>query len=76
MNLVYAQVVSVSSEHGCPVGKVSVWGVMKTVPFDLVPEARSGDTVLLCDGVAIGVASAEHDPFVVEGNKHVSGNPR
>jgi hydrogenase maturation factor len=76
MNLLYAQVVSVGSEDGAPAGKVSVWGVMKTVPFHLVPEARPGDTVLLCDGVAIGKVSAELEQSALKGDTYVPGNSR
>jgi hydrogenase maturation factor len=54
MNLIYAQVVEVYPEAGEPMGKVNVWGVLRAVPLRLVPEARPGDTVLVCDGVAIG----------------------
>ncbi len=59
MNLIYAEVVEVYSDEGAPMGKVSVWGVCRAVPLRLVPEARPGDTVLVCDGVAIGKVQEE-----------------
>jgi hydrogenase maturation factor len=54
MNLVYGKVVDLETEEGMKIGSVRVSGVLKKVPFHLVPEARRGDKVLLCDGVAIG----------------------
>ncbi|HVM46900.1 MAG TPA: hypothetical protein VMU04_02685 [Candidatus Acidoferrum sp.] len=54
MNLLYAEVVSVSEENGARRGRVRIRGALSTVPLELVPEAQAGDTVLLCDGVAIG----------------------
>ena len=59
MNLIYAQVVELYSEDSAPMGKVSVWGVTRAVPLHLVPEAQPGDTVLVCDGVAIGKVNDE-----------------
>ncbi len=57
MNLVYAEVVAVHGEHGARLGKVRVRGALSTVPLHLVPEVQPGDTVLVCDGVAIGRVS-------------------
>ena len=57
MNLVYAEVVTVDGQNEARTGKVRVRGALSTVPLHLVPEARPGDTVLVCDGVAIGRVS-------------------
>jgi hydrogenase maturation factor len=57
MNLIYAEVVEIYSEHGARLGKVRVRGALSTVPLHLVTEAQPGDTVLVCDGVAIGRVS-------------------
>ena len=57
MNLIYAQVLAVQEERGALMGRVRVCGALSTVPFGLVPEAQPGDTVLVCDGVAIGLVS-------------------
>jgi len=54
MNLVYGEVVDIETEEEMKIGSVRVSGVLKKVPLHLVPEARRGDKVLLCDGVAIG----------------------
>ena len=57
MNLVYAEIVDVRADDGTRIGKVRVRGALSTVPLHLVPEAQIGDTVLVCDGVAIGCVS-------------------
>lgn len=54
MNLVYGEVVDLETEEEMKIGSVRVSGVLKKVPLHLIPEARRGDKVLLCDGVAIG----------------------
>jgi hydrogenase maturation factor len=53
MNLVYGQLVEISHEEGIPIGKVLVRGARKKVPLGLLTEVGCGDTVLICDGVAI-----------------------
>jgi hydrogenase maturation factor len=53
MNLVYGEIVAVSLEGEMRVGKIRVGGAMKKVLLDLVTAAQIGDSVLLCDGVAI-----------------------
>jgi hydrogenase maturation factor len=64
MNLIYARVVEIYPEEGEPMGKVSVWGVLRAARLNLVPEARPGDTVLVCDGVAIGMVDGEsNEPY-------------
>jgi hydrogenase maturation factor len=66
MNLVYARVVEIYAEDGEQMGKVNVWGVLRAVPLRLVPEARPGDTVLVCDGVAIGKVNGRfEEPYSV-----------
>jgi hypothetical protein len=57
MTLLYAEVVGVCSEHGARMGKIRVRGALSIVPLHLVPAAQPGDTVLVCDGVAIGRVS-------------------
>jgi hydrogenase maturation factor len=53
MNLVYGKIVSISIEGEMRIGKIRVGGAMKNISLDLVTEADVGDSVLLCDGVAI-----------------------
>jgi hydrogenase maturation factor len=54
MNLIFGEIVEVFTEHGMRMGTVRVGGARKKVPLDLLTNASCGDTVLLCDGVAIG----------------------
>jgi hydrogenase maturation factor len=54
MNLLYGKVVEVFEDEGLRRGKVRVGGALKIVTLDLLPDADSGDEVLLCDGIAIG----------------------
>ena len=68
MNLVYGEIVDLTTEGGMKVGRVRVAGALKKVPLDLLTNPRCGDKVLLCDGVAIGkvtdavVANENHVP--------------
>ena len=54
MNLLYGEVVEVFVEQGMRMGTISVGGARKKIALDLLTNASCGDTVLLCDGVAIG----------------------
>jgi hydrogenase maturation factor len=76
MNLIYAQVVEVYSEDDALMGKVTHWGVSRDVPLRLVPDARPGDTVLLCDGVAIGKVGDTIKQPSMKGVSHVFGCSR
>ncbi|CAN5417712.1 hypothetical protein BH20VER3_BH20VER3_04350 [soil metagenome] len=53
MNLLYGEIIEVSTEEGIPVGRVRVHGAIKKIPLGLLTDARQGDRVLICDGVAI-----------------------
>jgi hydrogenase maturation factor len=53
MNLLYGEVIELFEEKGLKVGRVRVSGTVKTVPLELLADVRCGDTVLLCDNVAI-----------------------
>jgi len=53
MNRVYGEIAAVFVEDGIAHGRIRVGGVLKKVPLDLLTDAGCGDTVLLCDGVAI-----------------------
>lgn len=54
MNLLYAEIVDVFSEEGLPGAKVRVGPALKRISLALVDCVARGDTVLVCDGVAIG----------------------
>jgi hydrogenase maturation factor len=54
MNLIYGKIVDVFSGPEPRLGKVSVSGAVRTVSLDLLADPAPGDTVLICEGVAIG----------------------
>jgi hydrogenase maturation factor len=65
MNLVYGEIVDVFSEDGLPGAKVRVGSALKRVSIALTAGVCPGDTVLVCDGMAIGkVESARKDSDV------------
>ncbi len=76
MNLVYAEVVSVRSEGGTRLGKVRVRGALSSVPLDLVADAQPGDTILVCDGVALAKVNEQSEQSSIVGGKHVSRSSR
>ena len=53
MNLVCGEIVSMSREGDMRIGKIRIRGAMKNVLLELVTAAEIGDSVLICDGVAI-----------------------
>jgi hydrogenase maturation factor len=54
MNLLYGEIVDIFLEQGMRMGTVQVGGARKKITLDLLTNAGCGDTVLLCDGIAIG----------------------
>jgi hydrogenase maturation factor len=71
MNLVYGEIVTVSEQVEMRVGRIRVGGAIKSVFLDLVPTAKIGDSILLCDGVAIALVEKKRE---TEKN-YVSGDP-
>ena len=61
MNLLYGYIVEVFSQDGMRMGKVRVAGATKNIPLELLADARPGDRVLLCDGVAISKVTTTTD---------------
>jgi hydrogenase maturation factor len=53
MNLVYGEILNVETENGMQIGTVNISGARKKVPLELVSNTQRGDTILMCDGVAI-----------------------
>ena len=53
MNLIYGEVIEVFSDNAMRMGKVKLGGAIKKVCLDLLTDARSGDVILVCDGVAL-----------------------
>jgi hydrogenase maturation factor len=52
--------------------RVKIGGAVKKVPLDLLTDAACGDTVLLCDGVAISKVRSHADAE----NNDVPGDSR
>jgi hydrogenase maturation factor len=71
MNLVYGEIAEVLVEDGMRMGRIRVGGALKKVSLDLLTNAQRGDTVLLCDGVAI----SRVDPGASAEENDVSRNP-
>ena len=72
MNLIYAEVMEVSSQSGMRIGKIRIGGAMKEIYLDLLTDVRNGDKVLVCDGVAFSNVEGRIE---MEAND-VSGNTR
>ncbi|HET7623695.1 MAG TPA: HypC/HybG/HupF family hydrogenase formation chaperone [Verrucomicrobiae bacterium] len=72
MNLIYGEITEVFSDGEMPFGKIRVGGAFKKIPLALIENAACGDTVLVCDGVAIGKVKMERK----ENDSHVPGNSR
>jgi hydrogenase maturation factor len=72
MNLLYAQIVEIFIEDEIRMARINAGGAVKKVSLDLLTDVSCGDTVLLCDGVAI---SKVRSAAAVE-NKDVSGDSR
>lgn len=53
MNLVYGEIVELFVEDAMRFAKIRIGGVFKNVSLELLADAERGDTVLVCDGVAI-----------------------
>jgi hydrogenase maturation factor len=68
MNLVYGEIIDVFSEDGLPAAKVRVGAALKRISTALIIGAMPGDTVLVCDGVAIGRVENGRKESDVPGN--------
>ena len=72
MNLVFGEIVALSTTEPDLRGKVRIGGVLKEVSLDLLTAPQTGDKVLLCEGVAL----AKVDPPPTEEKTHVPGHTR
>jgi hydrogenase maturation factor len=72
MNLVYGEITDLFIENGMQMGLVRVSGALKKVPLDLLTSIQRGDTVLVCDGVAISKTT----DTIADKIRHVSGDSR
>jgi len=72
MNLLYAQIVEIFIEDEMRMARIEAGGAVKKVSLDLLTDVSCGDTVLLCDGVAISRVR----PAAAVENKDVFGDSR
>jgi hydrogenase maturation factor len=71
MNLLCGEIVTVFRDEASLMGKVRVGGAQKNIALDLLTDPRPGDTVLVCEGVALArVESSSKE------SHHVSRDPR
>ncbi|MDQ3413523.1 MAG: HypC/HybG/HupF family hydrogenase formation chaperone [Verrucomicrobiota bacterium] len=70
MNLVYGEIVEILTEDGAQFGKIRVHGAIKKIPTGLLTDAAKGDTVLICEGVAISRVGPQSE----REKNNVSGN--
>jgi hydrogenase maturation factor len=71
MNLLYGEIITVFRDDSLLMGKVRVGGAQKNISLDLLTDPRPGDTVLVCEGVALArVESSSKE------SHHVSRDPR
>ena len=54
MNLLYAEIVDLAREDGLMTGRIRVGGAIKKIALDLLTDPAPGDTVLVCEGIALG----------------------
>lgn len=59
MNLVSGEIIEIFIEDGTAVARVSVRGAQMKVSLMFLPEARTGDTILVESGVAISRVQLE-----------------
>ena len=53
MNLVYGEILELFPEGELLMGKVRIGGALKKVSLDLLTDPFPGDTVLMCEGIAL-----------------------
>jgi hydrogenase maturation factor len=53
VNLIYGEVVGLNERDPMKMARIKIGGAIKEVSIGLLTGVRIGDTVLLCDGVAI-----------------------
>jgi hydrogenase maturation factor len=72
VNLIYGEIVEITSENGVPMGRVRVLRATRKIALGLLTDASQGDRVLICDGVAISKVAEPSKTEV----KDVSGDTR
>ena len=64
MNLIYGEIVSLKDGDQMKMARVRIGGAIKDVSIELLTGVRIGDTVLLCDGVAIARVDEQKADYV------------
>jgi hydrogenase maturation factor len=59
MNLIYGEVVGLNERDPMKMARIKIAGAIKEVSIGLLTGVRIGDTVLLCEGVAIARVDEE-----------------
>lgn len=72
MTLLYGEIVDVFMENKLPTAKVRVGCALQRVSLALVAEAHRGDTVLVCDGVALSKMIPQQKDSYVPGDSRQS----
>lgn len=67
MNLLYGEIVKVFAVDGSPSGQVRLGRALKDISLAVVV-AAPGDTILICDGMAIGKMENERKENDVPGD--------
>lgn len=68
MKLVYGEIVKVFDVNGSLSARMRVGRTFKEISLAVVPDAAPGDTVLVCDGLAIGEVESERKENYVPGD--------
>ena len=72
MNLVYGEILELVPEERQLLGKIRVGGALKKVSLDLLTGPAPGDTVLMCEGLAL----SKVEPSNPTETDHVPGHTR
>ena len=64
MNLIYGEVVALNERDPMKMARIKIGGAIKEVSIGLLTGVRIGDTVLLCDGVAIARVDEQTSDYV------------
>ncbi len=72
MNLVYGEILELFPEGELLMGKVRIGGALKKVSLDLLIAPSPGDTVLMCEGIAL----SKVEQSISMETAHVSGHTR
>jgi hydrogenase maturation factor len=64
VNLIYGEVVDLNEREPMKLARIKVAGAIKEVSIGLLTGVQIGDSVLLCDGVAIARVDEQNSDYV------------